>query len=93
MSLLTESLSDPIDGSFIMPSGRPFYKAGPIRNIIQLIDSFFVFKWASWLRPMLVGKIKYHNYECEIPFLKFVDKRFGASIKYECRTSAPRTPA
>src|SRR6218665_2892757 len=40
MNFLTESLNEPIDGDFLITSGREFHKTGPK----QLIDSCFIFK-------------------------------------------------
>ena len=45
VNFLTESLNEPIDGDFLITSGREFHKTGPK----QLIDSCFIFKWAGWL--------------------------------------------
>ena len=42
MNLLTEN--EPIDGDFLITSGREFHKTGPK----QLIDSCFIFKRAGW---------------------------------------------
>jgi len=41
----TESLKEPIDGDFLITSGKEFHKTGPK----QLIDSCFIFKQAGWL--------------------------------------------
>ena len=40
MNFLTESLNEPIDGDFLITSGREFHKTGPK----QLIDSCFISK-------------------------------------------------
>ena len=45
MNFLTDSLNEPIDGDFLITSGREFHKTGPK----QLIDSCFIFKRAGWL--------------------------------------------
>ena len=44
MNFLTESLNEPIDGDFLITSGREFHKTGPK----QLRDSCFIFKQAGW---------------------------------------------
>ena len=39
MNSLTESLNEPIDGDFLITSGKEFHKTGPK----QLLDSCFIF--------------------------------------------------
>src|SRR6218665_3270355 len=51
MNFLTESLKEPIDGDFLITSGREFHKTGPK----QLIGSCFIFK-TIWVTSILMGK-------------------------------------